>query len=232
MAKKVLIVDDELDMRTFISTLLETNGYKPVSAVNGMEGLEMARSKKPVLIILDVMMPKESGINMYRELKSDPELKDIPVIMLSALSRKTFFHSQKVLDEYKGESIPEPDAYIEKPPEPDELLEEIQKKAPNKKKEAFKACLSALREINRLGIDEKTDSILVDRAFELNYSVLQLFLKGKIKKKILKAAMKMPKVRQEDFFDLVEDLKESGPIQKGWPNFSPLNEKKTESIVI
>jgi CheY-like chemotaxis protein len=127
MAKKVLVVDDEMDMRTFVTTLLETSGYKPLSAVDGQVGLETARKRKPALIILDVMMPRESGINMYRELKKDPELKDIPVIMLSALSRKTFFHSQKVLDEYQGEKIPEPEAYIEKPPEPDELLEAIER---------------------------------------------------------------------------------------------------------
>ena len=125
MAIKVLVVDDELDMRTFITTLLETNGYKPISAVDGREGLEIARRSRPALIILDVMMPKESGINMYRELKQDPALQGIPVIMLSALSKKTFFHSQKVLDEYRGEQVPEPSAYIEKPPEPDELLNAV-----------------------------------------------------------------------------------------------------------
>ena len=127
MAKKVLVVDDELDMRIFITTLLETNGYRPLSAEDGIQGLEMARQKKPSLIILDIMMPKESGINLYRELKSTPDLKAIPVIMLSALSRKTFFHSQRLLDEHKGERIPEPAAYIEKPPEPGELLEAIEK---------------------------------------------------------------------------------------------------------
>ena len=126
MAKKILVVDDELDMRIFITTLLETNGFKPLSATDGKEGMEIAHAKRPSLIILDVMMPRESGVNMYRELKNDPELKDIPVIMLSALSRKTFFHSQKVLDEYKGEKVPEPAAYIEKPPEPEELLAAIQ----------------------------------------------------------------------------------------------------------
>jgi len=127
MAKKVLVVDDELDMRTYISTLLETSGFKPLLAENGIQGLDMARRDKPKLIILDVMMPKESGINMYRELRKDPDLKGIPIIMLSALSRKTFFHSQKLLDEYDGEKVPEPEAYIEKPPEPEDLLELIQK---------------------------------------------------------------------------------------------------------
>ena len=127
MSKKVLIVDDEPDMRVFLTTLLETNGFKPLSAEDGRQGMEIARNRKPALIILDVMMPKESGIGMYRELKGDPDLKEIPVIMLSALSRKTFFHSQRVLDEYRGEKIPEPAAYMEKPPEPDELLEAIRK---------------------------------------------------------------------------------------------------------
>jgi CheY-like chemotaxis protein len=126
MAKKVLVVDDELDMRTFVSTLLETSGFKPLTAVDGKEGMVVARREKPAVVLLDVMMPNESGIGMYRELKNDPDLKDIPVIMVSALSKKTFFHSQKVLDEYKGEKIPEPSAYIEKPPEADELLDAIQ----------------------------------------------------------------------------------------------------------
>ena len=125
MAKRILVVDDELDMRTFITTLLETKGYKPLSAEDGIEGLETARQTKPSLIILDIMMPKESGIDMYRELKNSPELKDIPVIVLSAISKKTFFHSQEVLDRYRGESVPEPAAYIEKPPEPEEILEAI-----------------------------------------------------------------------------------------------------------
>jgi CheY-like chemotaxis protein len=127
MARKVLVVDDELDMRTFLTTLLETSGFKPLAAQDGQQGLEMARSNKPALIIMDVMMPKESGITLYRELRSSPDLKDIPVILLTAVSKRTFFHSQKVLDEYKGESIPEPTAYFEKPPDPDELLETVRK---------------------------------------------------------------------------------------------------------
>ncbi len=126
MARKVLVVDDELHIRTYVSTLLETNGFEPLSAADGIQGIELARRQKPSLIILDVMLPQQSGIDMYRDLKNDPALKDIPVIMLSAVSKKTFFHSQEVLDRYKGESIPEPDAYIEKPPEPDELLDAIQ----------------------------------------------------------------------------------------------------------
>jgi DNA-binding response OmpR family regulator len=127
MSKRILVVDDEQDVRVFITTILETSGFKPMAAKNGQEGLEMARLKNPALIIMDIMMPKESGIFMYREVKKDHQLSGIPVIMVSAISKKTFFHSQKVVDEYEGVKMPEPAAYIEKPPEADELLDAVRK---------------------------------------------------------------------------------------------------------
>jgi CheY-like chemotaxis protein len=125
MAQKVLVIDDEQHMRMFITTLLETSGFKPLSAENGVKGLAIAREQKPALIIMDVMMGKESGIDVYRELKDDPDLKKIPVIVVSAMAKKSFFHFQSLLDKHTGDSIPEPVAYIEKPPESDELLEAI-----------------------------------------------------------------------------------------------------------
>ena len=114
-------------MRIYVTTLLETNGFKPLSATNGEEGLELARQEKPSLIILDIMMPKMGGIKMFQELKKAPELKDIPVIMLSALSEKTFSHSYKLMSQQVGEKVHVPVAYIEKPPESEQLLEAIQK---------------------------------------------------------------------------------------------------------
>lgn len=124
MAKKrILVVGDELDMRTFVCTLLGTCGYQSLVASDGEEGLQKARKLRPELIVLDVMLPKEGGIQMYRELKTDDNLKDIPVIMLSGISKKTFFHSQNILNSYMGQNLPEPEAYIEKPPESDELIQ-------------------------------------------------------------------------------------------------------------
>ena len=112
--KRILVVEDELDMRIFISTLLKTNGYEPIVAVNGDEGINKARKSKPAAIIMDVMMPKAGGIQMYREIKTDQELKDIPVIMLSAIAQKTFYHSLRMLNTYRGQTVPEPDAYVER----------------------------------------------------------------------------------------------------------------------
>jgi two-component system phosphate regulon response regulator PhoB len=127
LMKKVLIVDDDVDVTKFVSRLVERSGYEAIVAKNGVEGMGKVREDKPDLIILDILMPKESGIRMYRELKTDEPLKDIPVIVLSAIAPKSFFRSQKVLDEFSGQSVPEPDAYIEKPEEPEELIELMKK---------------------------------------------------------------------------------------------------------
>ena len=123
---KVLVVDDELDMRIFISTVLETSGYRPVVTKNGKEGVVKAREIRPDLIVLDVMMPGEGGVLMYRALKTDPDLASIPVVMLSAVKKATFFHYLKMLNAKSEEKILEPEAYLEKPPDHEELLETIE----------------------------------------------------------------------------------------------------------
>lgn len=125
MSKKILSVDDDPDIIVFVKTVLEENGYTPLLAKNGEAGLAMAKMEKPSLIILDVLMPKQSGIRMYRELKSDPELKDIPVIILSGIAKRTFLRSQEALTEFGDEPVPDPSAYIEKPVDPRELADII-----------------------------------------------------------------------------------------------------------
>ncbi|MBW2560112.1 MAG: response regulator [Deltaproteobacteria bacterium] len=125
MSRRVLTVDDDPDITIFVKTVLEENGYTPLVARNGEAGLSIARDESPDLIILDVLMPKQSGIRMYRELKSDESLKDIPVIILSGIAKRTFLRSQEALTEFGDESIPEPDVYIEKPVEPVELAETL-----------------------------------------------------------------------------------------------------------
>jgi two-component system phosphate regulon response regulator PhoB len=127
MAKKVLNVEDDIDTRTFVSAVIERNGYTPILAKDGEEGMKKIAEEKPDLIILDILMPKQSGIKMYHELKSDPSLKDIPVIMLSAVSKRTFLRSQEALTEFGDETVPEPQAYLEKPVEPEDLAEILKK---------------------------------------------------------------------------------------------------------
>jgi CheY-like chemotaxis protein len=120
--KKILVVDDERDMRIFVSTVVETLGFEPIVAKDGVEALEKAGSNPPALVILDVMMPKiDDGIQTYRRFRTDPSLAHIPIIMLSAIARKTFSYSIRMLSPRQGSEVPEPEAYMEKPPDANEL---------------------------------------------------------------------------------------------------------------
>jgi len=137
MSKKILIVDDEPDIITFLSALLEENGYASVSAKDGTEGLELLRAEKPDLVLLDLMMPKKSGITMFQELRKDPGLTDIPVIVVTGVSEVTgvdfrnFMFKQPMRDEKKFvettglSKYTVPDGYIEKPIDPDELIKVV-----------------------------------------------------------------------------------------------------------
>ncbi|MBU1342444.1 MAG: response regulator [Proteobacteria bacterium] len=128
MSKKVLVVDDDPDVRSFVVTVLEENQYIPLVAQDGVEGLETIKKQRPDLVILDVLMPRGSGIRLYRILKTDDDLSQIPVIMFTGIALRSFLKSQKVLDEFKGGEVPKPDIYLEKPVEPEELVAAIKKK--------------------------------------------------------------------------------------------------------
>lgn len=127
MTKKVLVVDDDPDVRSFVVTVLEENQYTPLVAQDGVEGLEKIKADRPDLVILDVLMPRGSGIRLYRELKTTEDLKKVPVIMFTGIAMRSFLKSQKVLEEFKGGEVPKPEIYLEKPVEPEELVRAIRK---------------------------------------------------------------------------------------------------------
>jgi len=129
--KKILVVDDESDMRIFVSVVAETMGFAAVAAKDGAEALEKARVHLPDLVILDVMMPKiDDGIQTYEQFRTDRKLSHIPIIMLSAIAKKTFVHSIRMLRPRRGAQVPEPEAYMEKPPDADELSKLISELLP------------------------------------------------------------------------------------------------------
>ncbi len=122
---RILVVDDEMDMRIYISTVLKSAGHQPMATRDGAEGIRMAREERPDLILLDIMMPNEGGAKMYMALKSDPELDRIPVIMASAVSENTFRHYLRMLGAGLASPVRSPAAYLEKPIEPDILLDTV-----------------------------------------------------------------------------------------------------------
>ena len=85
MAKQVLVVDDEPNTVKYLSVVLSENGYDPVPACDGQEALEKIKQAKPDLIVLDVMMPKKSGLVLFKQLKKDQQYKDIPILMLTGV---------------------------------------------------------------------------------------------------------------------------------------------------
>ncbi len=81
---KILIAEDERDIRDLITFTLRYNGYEVVAATNGEEALALTRQEKPDLVILDVRMPRLTGYDVCRQIKADPQLQHIPVVFLSA----------------------------------------------------------------------------------------------------------------------------------------------------
>jgi len=86
--EKILIVEDDKSLREMYQLRLSINGYDVIEAGDGEEGLDVAIKEKPDLILLDIMMPKMSGMDVLDILKSTPETKDIPVIVLTALTEE------------------------------------------------------------------------------------------------------------------------------------------------
>ena len=125
--KKILFVDDELDMRIFLSTVLKTEGYEAVAARNAIEGIKKALEVSPDLVIMDVMMPQAGGVTLFQEIKKDARLRHIPVIMLTGVSEKAFSHHLKMLNIRADDSLPPPHAYLEKPLDPAKLVETIER---------------------------------------------------------------------------------------------------------
>ena len=124
MAKKILVIDDEPDVVTYLTTLLEENGYQASGAADGKEGLAKIKENKPDLICLDVLMPEKSGIGLYKELKKSDEYKKIPVIIITGFHEENFpmIDFKKFIYE---RSIPGPEGYMEKPIDRENFLQAI-----------------------------------------------------------------------------------------------------------
>lgn len=112
---KILIVDDEPDIIMYLKVLLENSGYEVVSASDGKEGLDLARTEQPDLVCLDIMMPKKSGVALYQEIKTDPELKKLPCVIISAYESAYSFKGEAFRRMVRDRSIPEPLRFFEKP---------------------------------------------------------------------------------------------------------------------
>jgi DNA-binding response OmpR family regulator len=117
--KKVLCIEDEEEMIDLIKLILERKGFEVLGAVGGKEGLEVIRREMPDLILLDLMMPEVDGWEVFRQMRADEQLKDIPVIVVTAKAQS--------IDKVLGLHIAKVDDYVTKPFGPQELLRSVNK---------------------------------------------------------------------------------------------------------
>ena len=122
---KILIVEDDPDFTKALKVTLESEQYAVVTAADRTEGMEKIRNDKPDLVILDVMMSTWSdGFEMSRELKKDPQYKDIPILILTAVKDRTGIGFKSTA----GDPVWLPvDGFLDKPVEPQFLLAEVDK---------------------------------------------------------------------------------------------------------
>lgn len=118
---RILVVDDDEDVVAYIVAVLVDHGYRAEGVATGDEALRRAREDRPDLICLDISMPPPSGVRVYRELREDPELREIPVVMVTGVMKQfeSFISSRR--------QVPPPDGYLSKPFEVEELLATIKR---------------------------------------------------------------------------------------------------------
>ncbi len=125
---KIMVVDDEPDLLDVVKLILESDGYQVVTAGGGQEALNIIEEEKPDLVLLDIIMPKMDGWEVFSRSKSNPKTHEIPVIMLTAKDQR--------IDKLIGLHVVRVDDYITKPFGRAELLERIKRVLQEKHKVA------------------------------------------------------------------------------------------------
>lgn len=120
---KILLIDDDPDFVEATKVVLESRPYEIITALGGEEGLKKAREEKPDLILLDVIMPDIDGFQVCQQLKKDPQLSQIPVIMITSFSEK---YRETSIGVSQGLSL-EAEDFVDKPVAPAELLIRVEK---------------------------------------------------------------------------------------------------------
>ncbi len=125
VVKKILIVDDEEDILEYLGTLFQDNGYETQTARDGEEAMKLIREGKPDLVTLDITMPEKSGVRFYREVKSDPDLEGIPIVIVTGVTGWGLDPDgfQKFISSRK--QVPPPEGFMSKPIDRDALLKMV-----------------------------------------------------------------------------------------------------------
>ena len=116
---RVVCIEDEPEMIDLVRLILGRKGFDVIGADGGIVGLETVKREKPDIVLFDLMMPDMDGWEVYQQIKADPELCDIPIVVVTAKAQS--------IDKVLGLHIAKVDDYITKPFGPQELLESVEK---------------------------------------------------------------------------------------------------------
>ena len=119
MATGILCIDDEAGVIELVELIMQKEGMSVIGASSGQEGLDLMRRSSPQIVLLDIMMPEMDGWDVFKEIKADPELKDIPIIILTA--------RDSTFEEIIARDRAGVDDYITKPFTPQELRGSVKK---------------------------------------------------------------------------------------------------------
>jgi len=119
---RVLVIDDEPDQTTYLSTLLQDQGWETRTANSADEGLALAQEEVPDVVLLDVMMPERGGLSTLIALRKDEKTKSVPVVLVTGIQAELTHDFSAFLDRFKKHH---PDAYLEKPVDPERLLKTL-----------------------------------------------------------------------------------------------------------
>jgi CheY-like chemotaxis protein len=122
MKKKILIIDDEPDVITYLTAVLTSNGYETFSISDVRDAIESVEEVRPDLICLDIVMPRETGISFYSKLKEDSRFNRIPVIIVSGVVDKGKFDFHNYVN---NNTLPLPEYCMEKPIDVDYFIKKI-----------------------------------------------------------------------------------------------------------
>ena len=128
--KRILVIDDDPDFNIVVQKYLKKNGFEVDSAYNGVEGMEKIQQHPPDAIVLDVMMPEKNGHELCRELKADPDLAEIPVVLLTNVgARVTSADVDAPPTNYShyDSMCTEADDYLEKPASGQQIAEAVKR---------------------------------------------------------------------------------------------------------
>jgi len=120
--RRAVVIDDEVDITNYLSSILETNGFEVRATNDAKSGEVLIRESLPDIVLIDLMMPGRSGVQLFAKLRGDEATKNIPMVMVTGIGSQTGMDWNKTVDQLKARR---PEGFVEKPIDPERLMKVV-----------------------------------------------------------------------------------------------------------